>query len=642
LTKSIADFSRLRYFFAMYIRRTHTNNSSTGERYYTYRLVASQRVDGKPRQMTLLNLGRHFAVDQDLWASLCVRIEQLLSHQAELLPIELPAAVEKAAQRIAAQLIEQRGVVVKTPIADEGHSSPAESSVAPGESVQAAPADLQAVDVDSLELSRPRTVGVEQLGLWAMQQLNFLDLLAHLGINGAHIAAIVGSIIGRMAGVVSELATHNWLMKQSALGELLAVDYESLPLMTMYRAADALWKHSPRIEQTLFTRLTDLFGFSTTITLYDLTNTYFEGEVPNNTKARHGRSKEQRTDCPLVTLGLVLDGSGFVRRSQTFAGNVSEASTLETMLQDLNAPQGALVVMDAGIATEANIQWLRKTGYGYLVVSREHSRQFNADDAVPLETAAQETVRCQKVVTEDGQEVRLYCHSPGREQKEQAMAERFASRFETELNAINEGLQRPRTEKRPDKLWERIGRLKEKQHGIGQHYQIDLQTDDSGEKALSITWQKHRVPGSYVDLPGVYCLRSNQCQWTEEPLWRTYMMLTDLEAVFRCFKSDLGFRPIFHSKEERADSHLFITVLAYQFVQLIRRCLKESGINSNSSWRTLREIMSTQCRVTASFRRADGKALHVRKATRAEPEQMAIYRALKVNPAPGGISKTIV
>jgi hypothetical protein len=108
-----------------------------------------------------------------------------------------------------------------------------------------------------------------------MQQLNVLGLLAQLGINGAHIAAIVGSIIGRMAGVCSDLAPHNWLMKQSALGELLEIDYESLPLMTMYRAADALWKHSTRIEQTLFTRLTDLFGFSTTITLYDLTNTYF-------------------------------------------------------------------------------------------------------------------------------------------------------------------------------------------------------------------------------------------------------------------------------------------------------------------------------------------------------------------------------
>src|SRR5450755_1846328 len=247
----------------MYIRRTHTNNSSTGERYYTYRLVASHRVDGKPRQMTLLNLGRHFAVDQDLWASLCVRIEQLLSHQTELLPIELPAAVEKAAQRIAAQLIEQRAVVSNTALADEGHSNPAESPVAPVESVAAVPTDLQAVDVNSLELTRPRTVGVEQLGLWAVQQLNFLDLLSHLNINGAHIAAIVGSIIGRMAGVGSELATYHWLMKQSALGELLEVDYESLPLMTMYRAADALWKHSTQIEQTLFTRI---FFFNDTAT----------------------------------------------------------------------------------------------------------------------------------------------------------------------------------------------------------------------------------------------------------------------------------------------------------------------------------------------------------------------------------------
>ena len=452
--------------------------------------------------------------------------------------------------------------------------------------------------MNSLELTRPRTVGVEQLALWAMQQLNFFELLAHLGIKGAHIAAITGSIIGRMAGVGSELATYNWLTNQSALGELLEVNYASLPLMTMYRAADALWKHSAQIEQTLFTRLTDLFGFSNTITLYDLTNTYFEGEVPHNTKARHGRSKEKCTDCSLVTLGLVLDGSGFVRRLQTFTGNVSEAGTLETMLQNLFAPQDALVVMDAGIATEANIQWLRTTGYGYLVVSRERSRQFNADTAIALKTAAQETVRCQRVVAEDGQEVRLYCHSSGREQKEQAMAERLASRFETELNALNAGLQRPRTEKHPDKLWERIGRLKEKHQGIGQHYQIDLQTDDSGEKALSTTWQKPIVQGSYIDLPGVYCLRSNQTQWPEEQLWRTYMMLTDLEPVFRCFKSDLGFRPIFHHKEERADSHLFITVLAYQFVQLIRRRLHESGGDINGSWRTLREIMSTQCRVT--------------------------------------------
>ena len=112
--------------------------------------------------------------------------------------------------------------------------------------------------------------------------------------------------------------------------------------------------------------------------------------------------------------------------------------------------------------------------------------------------------------------------------------------------------------------------------------------------------------------------------------------------MFRCFKSDLGFRPVFHHKEERADSHLFITVLAYQFVQLIRRCLKESDNNATSSWRTLREIMSTQCRVTASFRRADGKALHIRKATRLETELAAIYQALNLDPLPGGVQKTSV
>ena len=625
----------------MYIRRTHTNNSSTGERYFTFRLVASQRVDGKPRQMTLLNLGRHFDIDPEQWPSLCVRIEQLISHQNELLPLELASAVEKAAQRIAAQLVAQQAIVPAPPQTDNSAPDPIQSDASLS-AAPPAPMDLQAVDVDSLELSRPRTVGVEQMGLWAMQQLNFIELLQGLGINGAQIAAIVGSIIGRMAGVCSELATYNWLKTQSGLGELIDTDYQALPLMTMYRAADTLWKHNALIEQTVFSRLTDLFGFSTTITLYDLTNTYFEGEVPNNTKAKYGRSKEKRSDCPLITLGLVLDSSGFVRRSQTFAGNVSEAGTLEIMLQNMGAPPGALVVMDAGIATEANIQWLRDNGYGYLVVSRERSRQFDDAAAVSVNTASNDTIRCQKVLAEEDQEVRLYCHSQGRAQKEQAMAEHFSSRFETQLKALNEGLQRPRTDKSPTKLWERIGRLKEKQHGIGQHYQIELQTDESGEKVTGITWQKQVVPGSYVNLPGVYCLRSNQTTWTEEQLWRTYSTLTDLEAVFRCFKSDLGFRPLFHHKEERADSHLFITVLAYQLVHLIRYRLKEHDLKFTRSWQTIREILSTQCRVTASFRRADGKALHVRKATKAEPEQMAIYHALKANPAPGGICKTII
>ena len=117
-------------------------------------------------------------------------------------------------------------------------------------------------------------------------------------------------------------------------------------------------------------------------------------------------------------------------------------------------------------------------------------------------------------------------------------------------------------------------------------------------------------------------------------------MLTDLEAVFRSFKSELGLRPIFHHKEARADGHLFITVLAYQFVQLIRRRLSVQDIHA--SWKRLREIFNGQVRVTATFRRPDGRALHVRKTTQAEPEQQRIYQALGLDPGPGGVRKMLV
>ena len=140
--------------------------------------------------------------------------------------------------------------------------------------------------------------------------------------------------------------------------------------------------------------------------------------------------------------------------------------------------------------------------------------------------------------------------------------------------------------------------------------------------------------------PGVYCLRSNELGWDEERLWRTYSMLTDLESVFRSLKSELGLRPVFHSKEERAEGYLFITVLAYQCVQVLRTKLQAAGVAG--SWTRLRNTLSVQRRVTASMRRRDGRSVHVRKSTVAEPSLMAIYRALGISPAPGGTRKLIV
>ena len=603
----------------MYIRQTKTRSSKTGEDYFTFRLVASERVGAKVRQRTLLNLGRNFSLPKEQWPLLCARIDQILSGQGTFLPESTSVEIETEAQRYAARL-----VILSAPATSDSESSEVE---------------YHEVDIASLELVRPRSVGVEHVGLAVLDWLEMPRILETVGFNKVQRAAAMGSIIGRMAVPGSELSTRRWLTERSALGELLDVDFDAMPLMRFYRVSDMLVRHRQAIEKALFGRVQNLFALPETVTLYDLTNTYFEGEMSGNAKARRGHSKEKRSDCPLVTLGLVLDGSGFVRRSQMFEGNVSEAKTLETMLQGLAAPPQALVVMDAGIATEANIVWLVEHHYRYVVVSRERRRQFDEHQAVETTTASKRTLRIQRVLSEDGTEVRLYCHSPERQKKETAMVERFTQRFEKELTHLAEGLQKPRTEKRPDKLRERIGRLKAKSHGIGQHYTIELILDESGAKVVDLRWEKQPVGGTRLTHPGVYCLRTNELNWDEATLWRTYTMLTDLEAVFRSLKSELGLRPVYHHKEERAEGHLLITVLAYQAVQAIRQKLKVQGIVE--SWSTLRETFSVQQRVTATFKQRDGRTLHVRKATVAEPKLKKLYDALGLCAAPGGLQKLI-
>ena len=219
------------------------------------------------------------------------------------------------------------------------------------------------------------------------------------------------------------------------------------------------------------------------------------------------------------------------------------------------------------------------------------------------------------------------------------MTARFSQRLEAGLTKLAEGLQKPRGEKRQEKLLQRIGRLQEKSRGISQHYRIELTPDDRGTKALALTWEKLPVNGTRLTHPGVYCLRSNELDWDEETLWRTYTMLTDLEAVFRSLKSELGLRPIYHHKEERTEGHLFITVLAYQAVQALRQKLKAKGIND--SWNSLRETLSVQQRITATFKQRDGRTLHVRKATVAEPKLRKLYETLDISASPGGVQKLV-
>ena len=342
----------------MFVRRTRTRATDGGSVYHTHRLVRSERDGGRVRQRTLLNLGRHFDIDRELWPLLCQRVEQILDGGVELFA-DASEAVETEAQRIAAQLL-ARG---------------------------AAPADdaaggVEAVAVDSLALARPRSVGVEHAALWALGELGLPALLESLGVNAALRDAALGSVVARMAQPASERATMRWLRERSAAGELLGVDFETMGAMQLHRASDVLMAHREAIEEHLFDTAAELFGIAPTVTLYDLTNTYFEGAAAKMSKAARGHSKEKRSDCPPD------DGSGFVRRSEVFSGSVREQGHARVHAgRARRAGRGA-----GGDGFEDRVAWLREAGYRYLVVSRERRRAFDAAAATAHVTRSGRTV----------------------------------------------------------------------------------------------------------------------------------------------------------------------------------------------------------------------------------------------------------
>jgi len=348
-------------------------------------------------------------------------------------------------------------------------------------------------------------------------------------------------------------------------------------------------------------------------------------------------------------LAIVLDGSGFPKRSQVFEGNVNEPSTLEKMIKglekknlspDLFDPLKATIVMDAGIATEENIQWLKKNRYPYIVVSRKHHREFNEDEAVVVKQDKNCTVKVQRIVDSENDEVLLYCHSMQREKKEQAINDRFTMRFEAAINLLDSGLHKKRCLKKYDKVLEKIGRLKQQYPKGAKHYKIEVIKDEKTGNAVKILCSRQSLAHTKDGLPGVYCLRTSHTELDESALWHTYTMLTDLEAVFRSLKSELGMRPVFHQTTNRVTGHLFISTLAYHLVHSIRYRLKKTGINSN--WSDLKKQLTGQNRVTISMHCRNADVVHVRKSTQPESRQRKIYSALGLCPLPGRtIKKTV-
>jgi len=587
--------------------------------------VDSIRTERGPRQRTVLNLGVDFSLPKEQWKDLANCIEEIITGQQSF--ITYPKAVRTLARRYAKKIISQEASVI--------------------DRSEDLPPDYATVDLNSVNNEEARTVGAEYVVYETIKELGIDRKLKEIGFKRHQLAGAIGVITGRMIVPGSERATHYWLQNTSALGELMGFDFSLLSMDCLYKASDHLMKHKEAIEDHLCMTETRLFALEEKIILYDLTNTFFEGSGKYNPKAKYGKSKERRNDCPLVTLGLVLDMHGFPKRSRIFEGNVSEPGTLETMIRGLSegdTSQDSLIrptiVMDAGIASEDNIKWLRKHHYRYIVVSRKRKKEIPSDvKMMPVKidnNTKNVLVQAGLALNKETDEMELYCHSVDKEKKEESIKTKFQERFEAELSKARNALHLPNGTKRYEKVIERIGRLKEKFKLVSHRYNITIEKDPESHKAKSIIWSRKKAKKT----SGVYCLRTNRNDLNEKQIWDVYTILTDIEDAFRCMKSELGLRPIYHHIERRCDGHIFITLLAYHVLHTIRFKLRQKGIRF--CWATVRTQLSSQIRISTTMKQKDGKAVHLRKSSRAESTHRTIYDALNLSTQPGQLTKTIL
>ena len=604
----------------MFIREITKKEHGTGKVYVYHRLMEAVRTPKGPRQRIVLDLGR-LDLPRDRWKILADRIEQILSGQRSLWPAD--DAIETLAQNFARRIKRRERLAVQAP-----------NPVAPQP-------DWETIDLGSLTQEEVRTVGGEALGHWAFNTLGFPKMLENLGFTPIQITVAALLIVGRLLHPASERETFVWAKGCSALDELLGVDFERISLSALYRLSDALVQHREAIEAHLQQNEKRLFGLRESIILYDLTNTFLTGTARESTMAKRGRSKEKRTDCPLLTLALVLDEDGFPKASKVFEGNVSEPATLEMILNALPLRGQMLlqatptVVIDAGIATAENLALIRSHHMDYVCVSRSRPREFPDGESTVIKAGPSGTVR--GLCLEQEGEILLYCQSTGRSAKEESMRERVQRRFEEGLASIAAALTKRRGIKRYDKILERVGRLRERYAAIARFYEVTV--GQSEDQATALTWRIQNEEGLKARFCGGYVIRSSRKDLDEARLWSLYTTLTLVEESFRSLKSDLGLRPMYHRRDRRLEGHLFISICAYHLLAAIQRQLRKGGIIH--SWETIRMRMASQCRVTAGMTNEKGERINIRQTTEPESFHREVYHALGMLPKPVRTIKTM-
>ena len=503
------------------------------------------------------------------------------------------------------------------------------------------------INADTLRHSNIREIGSEWIGHHSWDKLQLTQLLLVHGFSEDEAKLAATQVISRAVYPASELKTTRWIKENSAVCELTGYDMQKLTKDKLYQSALHLYEVKDALEKHLSAHTNELFDLEDKIILYDLTNTYFEGEKRRSQLAKFGRSKEKRKDAKLVVLALVVNMEGFIKYSSILEGNIADNKTLAAMIEKLSAHTcnpNAVVVLDAGIATEDNLKLITEKGYRYLCVSRSRLKDYQTVPGrltVLMDTKSKKTIRLKQVTTQANTDYYLEVKSPDKAMKEAGMMNQFEKRFEEQLQKIYTAIHKKGGVKKLDRVHQRIGRAKEKYPSVGQYYLIEVTADKKTKKATEMTWEKdHAKYDDKIENLGIYFLRTNMKVTDEVVVWDIYNTIREIENAFRTLKTDLDLRPIYHKSDKATMAHLHLGILAYWLVNTVRYQLKNNNINS--CWSEIVRIGNTQKMITTTGTNTFNKTIETRKCSEPEEKLKAIYDILQSKYKPFTKRKSVV
>ena len=485
------------------------------------------------------------------------------------------------------------------------------------------PPEWVEVDLKRVRTENNRAFGGPWLGRELMRQVGLIDFLHRAIPPGREdvpwptMALIL--VLSRLCNPSSELAIAESHYERSAMADLLGVPADKVNDDRLYRALDALLPHKAELEIHLKGRLGELFGLKYDLLLYDVTSTYFEGEAAANDLAAYGYSRDKRPDCKQVCIAPVVSRDGIPFGYEIFAGNTADSTTVQQIVLTMEARYGSadrIWVMDRGMVSRENIDFLRASGRRYIVgTPRSMLKAYERQLVGGTWQAIREGLDVMLCPSPDGTETFILCRSADRREKEKAMHARFEKRIEAGLAKIADGCTSRR--QTATAVAERVGRLMQQNSRAAAMFTWSVR-DDGGRAVLA--WSKDEARRQWAALSeGCYLLRSNVNGWAADELWNAYMQLTEAEAAFRIYKSDLKIRPIWHQKAERVRAHILVCFLTYVLWKTLAQLCKRAGLGDEPRrvFAALAEIAS----VDVVLPTRDGRSIRTRCVVRPTDHQ---------------------